>query len=137
MTYTEWAADEAVRKSELVKKLQAQNKSAAEIVAYFDFENMAKEEPLYCPLYSTNTKCHPIEKLNCFFCGCPYFVYDDNGIAVAQEKTVYSTCTINCTKGSKFHTDTAIHQDCSKCTVPHEPIFAYTKAPLYMKENNE
>jgi len=137
MTYTEWETYDNNRRKLIINKLQAQGKSTIEIVDYFDFDNMKNKENNYCDLYKTNTKCHDIEKLNCFFCGCPYFKYDDDGLSLENDKTIYSKCTINAIKGSKFITDTAIHHDCSNCIIPHRPTFVYTKIDKYIKELNK
>ena len=132
MTYSEWKIDEDIRKGILITKLQSQGKTTAEIVGYFDFDNMKEQEPDYCPLYLTSTKCHNIEKLNCFFCGCPHFEYNDDGIYTQQGKTVYSKCTINAPKGAGFLTDKAVHQDCSNCNIPHKPDFIRKEASQYI-----
>jgi len=137
MTYKEWDDSNATLKTQLILKLQGQNKSIEEIVSYFDFDNMIIHEPTFCGLYATNTKCHNLETLNCFFCACPHFKYDDKGLVKKADKTIYSTCKINAIKGSEFISENAIHQDCTKCDIPHRPYFAYRSATKYTKEFNE
>ena len=105
-----------------------------QIVDYFDFDNMKQLETSYCGLYADNTKCHDIEKLNCFFCGCPYFAYDDNGLAQSGDKTVYSKCIIDAIKSSEFISDKAIHQDCTNCDIPHRTAFVGRLADKVIKE---
>lgn len=59
------------------EKLEGNTKQ--EIIEYFRFENMVKNEPDFCPLYKDNKKCHDMEDLNCYLCACPHFRFDDNG----------------------------------------------------------
>ncbi len=125
MTYKEWADSEAFRRGQIVLKLKTQGKSIIDIVDYFDYENMRVMEPTYCGLYIDCIKCHNIEELNCFFCGCPYFKFDDSGIETKGEQVTYSTCTIDAIKGSEFITGNTIHQDCTNCDIPHRKEFAY------------
>lgn len=73
------------------------NKQQA-IFAYFDFDNMVKAEPDFCPLYADNKKCYDLERLNCYLCACPLFRFSDQGIAEQDDKSVFSDCTVN----SKF-----------------------------------
>jgi len=134
MTYNEWSKDEVARRNTVITKLKAQEFSTSEIVEYFNFENMVKNEPNYCPLYATSTKCHDREKLNCFFCGCPYFTYSDKGISQRSQKTVYSKCELNAIKSSEFTTETAIHLDCSNCEIPHRLPFVHANAGKIIKE---
>lgn len=128
MTYSDWHIENETKKSNLISKLEQDGLSNAETVDYFDFDNMIEKEPLYCGLYATNTKCHDIDKLNCFFCGCPYFIYDDTGLEQIKTKTLYSKCSINAIKGSQFISDDAIHHDCTNCDIPHRPSFAHRTA---------
>ena len=108
MTYEEWIEQHAKKHKALVTKLHYL--SDEELIEYFDFENMVKNEPEFCPLYKDNTKCHDIEKLNCYFCACPHF----------RLETHKSYCAINSKDGGFFEApDGFIHQDCSKCFIPH------------------
>lgn len=117
MTYSEWEADNIAKRNSLVLKLQ--HKTIDEIVKYFEYDNMIASEPDYCGLYKQGTKCHDIPNLNCYNCGCPHFIYDENGLDKLGTKVVYSKCNINAKDGSMFESDNAIHQDCSNCVIPH------------------
>ena len=52
MTYEEWFLKQGELHSNVMKKLT--NKSIDEIIEYFKFENMVKNEPDFCPLYKDN-----------------------------------------------------------------------------------
>ena len=117
MTYQEWANTHKEKRDKLVAKLS--DLSVVEIVDYFDYDNMVIKETDFCGLYKDNTKCHDIKGLNCYNCGCPHFIYDDNGLEVQDGITVFSKCNINAKEGSQFKSEAAIHQDCSNCTIPH------------------
>ena len=67
---------------------------------------MKIKEKDFCPLYDKNKKCHDIENLNCYLCGCPYF-------RVGKKR---SWCSIDAKDGY-------IHQNCSNCTIPHKIQF--------------
>ncbi|MBC8236684.1 MAG: hypothetical protein H8E76_00485, partial [Helicobacteraceae bacterium] len=90
-----------------------------QIIEYFDFENMVKQEKDFCLLYADNKKCHDMESLNCYLCACPNFRFDDKGIKKVGENTQYSFCDIESKDGSQGIYGEVIHQDCSKCGVPH------------------
>jgi hypothetical protein len=100
-----------------------QNLSDDEVIAYFRFENMVEKEPDFCPLYLENKKCHDIEVLNCYLCACPNFRFNDVGFKKVNEKTLFSTCSINSKDGATFETDDAIHQSCTACLVPHSETY--------------
>ena len=134
MTYTEWEQDNLINRTTLVKRLLADGLITSEIIDYFKFDNMVTNEPSYCGLYTTNTKCHDTDDLNCFFCGCPHFVFNDNGLKQLHNRTLYSSCKINSVKGSEFISDQAIHQDCTNCIIPHRQTFAEINAPKIIKE---
>jgi Zn-finger protein len=109
MTYEKWLESHANKHKKLLEKLS--HLSVQEIIDYFEFDNMVQNEPDFCPLYETNTKCHEIEQLNCYFCACPHF----------RLQTSKSTCAIECKDGGEFvGPDGFIHQDCSKCSIPHK-----------------
>ncbi|WP_198304890.1 hypothetical protein [Arcobacter vandammei] len=119
MTYKEWFLNQGNLHKEVMKKLE--NFTKDEILEYFKFENMQKNEPDFCLLYKENKKCHDIEDLNCYLCACPHFRFNDSGLSVNQDKkTIYSICSINSRKGSQFEGDDYIHQDCSNCDIPHK-----------------
>lgn len=130
MTYREWFDAHAKRHKALVDKLLAKGMDKAEIIDYFDFDNMVEAEPDFCPLYAEQKKCHPIEKLNCYLCACPNFRFNDGGlpkeftspsssILHSPSSIVYSTCSIDSKEGKPGVFGNAIHQDCSGCGVPH------------------
>lgn len=109
-----------------MKKLLSQSYTQDEIIAYFDFHNMVKNEPDFCPLYKEKNedgtigrKCHDMEPLNCFLCACPNFRFKDKGFEQKEGKTVYSYCDIDSKDGRQGVYGDAIHQDCSGCSVPH------------------
>ena len=107
----------------MVDKLLTQNFTQEQIIAYFDFDNMVKKENDFCLLYQTNTKCHAIEKLNCYLCACPHFRFHDDGIEKIEEKTKYSFCAIDAKNGSEATYGVAIHHDCSQCEIPHSASY--------------
>ena len=109
MSYQSWHQEHAQKHKKLLEKLK--ELSDEEIIEYFTFENMVVKEPDFCPLYKENRKCHDMENLNCYFCACPNF-------RVEEKK---STCSIKSKDGGSIEApDGFIHQDCSKCTVPHK-----------------
>ena len=118
MGYTEWFEKHANKHKQIVTKLREQNKTLEEIIEYFHFENMVKNENDFCPLYAKNKKCHEMEHLNCYMCACPNFRFSDVGVQQG-EKTKYSYCSVNSKNGRAGVYGKAIHQDCSKCTIPH------------------
>ncbi len=117
MTYTRWFDAHAKKHHKIVERLLAQGLNIEAIVDYFDFDNMVEKEPKFCELYKTNTKCHEMEKLNCYLCACPYFRFDDAGIRKQGNYLIKSECSIH--NGETFGHENIIHQDCSSCTVPH------------------
>jgi len=109
MAYNKWIKQHSIKHEKLMKKLS--HLSDAEVIEYFDYENMVKKEPDFCPLFKEPKKCHDIDELNCYLCACPNF-------RLSQAK---STCNINSKDGGSIVSkkDGFIHQDCSKCSVPH------------------
>ena len=108
MSYLSWHESHAKKHKQLLEKLSHLNDD--EIVEYFSFSNMVKNEPDFCPLYKENKQCHEMEDLNCYLCACPNF-------RVGMQK---SYCDINSKDGGSIKApDGYVHQDCSKCTVPH------------------
>lgn len=118
MTYKEWFLNHGNKHKKIIEKLK--HLSNDEIIDYFRFENMQKNEPDFCLLYKENKKCHDIEDLNCYLCACPYFRFDDNGLEKIENKTLFSKCSINSKKGSTFEGDDYIHHDCTSCVIPHK-----------------
>jgi hypothetical protein len=119
MSYTSWFEEHASKHKEIVQKLQKQEFTKEQIIDYFDFENMVKAEPDFCPLYAEHKKCHDMESLNCYLCACPNFRFKDEGLQKIEDKTQYSFCDIDSKDGAQGIYGQAIHQDCSKCGVPH------------------
>jgi hypothetical protein len=119
MSYTSWFDAHAAKHKKIVQKLQKQEFTKEQIIDYFDFENMVKAEPEFCPLYAEHKKCHEMESLNCYLCACPNFRFKDDGLQKIEDKTQYSFCDIDSKDGAQGIYGQAIHQDCSKCSVPH------------------
>lgn len=119
MTYSQWFEQHAKKHKTIIAKLLAQNFTQEQIIEYFEFSNMAKQEKEFCLLYETQKKCHDIPYLNCYFCACPHFRFNENGTKKVDEKTQFSFCAIEAKDGTLATYGEAIHQDCSNCTVPH------------------
>lgn len=117
MTYTQWFESHASKHTVIMKKLTYLTDT--EVIEYFRFENMVVNEPDFCLLYAENKKCHEIESLNCYWCACPYFRFNDSGFSIAEGKTLYSTCSIESKEGAQFVSDKSTHQDCTHCLIPH------------------
>lgn len=123
MNYTQWFTEHAQKHKVIVGKLLEKNYSKEQIIEYFDFDSMVKNEPDFCLLYKDNKKCHDMESLNCYLCACPNFRFDDAGIKKVGENTQYSFCGIESKDGSQGVYGDKIHQDCSKCGVPHHKAY--------------
>jgi len=121
VSYRSWFLEHAQKHKRIMEKLA--DYSTEEIIEYFRFENMLVNEADFCPLYTKNKKCHELEDLNCYFCGCPFFRFNDSGFDVVSQKPLKSYCQIDSKKGSLLEASTAIHQNCSACTVPHGEYF--------------
>ena len=121
MTYREWFQSHGRRHRAIVESLPPM--SAEALVDYFRYENMRQKHPDFCPLYAKNEKCHEMEDLNCYLCGCPSFRFCDEGIDRIEGKVRYSLCAVNAKDGRALETDNAIHQDCSNCLLPHRRSF--------------
>ena len=121
MSYNSWFQSHGEKHKKVVEKLSHLNDQ--EVIEYFRFENMVKNEPDFCPLYAKNQKCHDMENLNCYLCACPNFRFDDNGFEEIENRTLFSRCSINSKDGTEFKTDSAIHQNCSGCSVPHHKSY--------------
>ena len=119
MSYTSWFEEHAQKHKIVVEKLLLKGFTKEKIIDYFDFENMVKEEKDFCPLYVDNKKCHDMEKLNCYLCACPNFRFDDEGFGKVDGNTQHSFCDIESKDGRQGVYGDKIHQDCSKCGVPH------------------
>ena len=121
MSYSSWFQAHGEKHRAIMNKLMHLNNE--EVIAYFRFENMVEKEPDFCPLYKENKKCHDMEELNCYLCACPNFRFKDDGFKPVEEKTLFSTCDIDSKDGSQYISDTAIHQNCAGCTVPHHETY--------------
>ncbi len=121
MSYSSWFQAHGEKHKKIIDKLS--HLSDNELIKYFRFDNMVKHEPDFCPLYAKNKKCHDNEELNCYFCACPNFRFKDEGFETIEERTLFSTCNIDSKDGSQYISDTAIHQNCAGCFVPHSEAY--------------
>lgn len=133
MNYSDWYNGFCSSKNKIVQKLLDKEYDKKEIIDYFSFDNMIKSEVDFCLLYKDNKKCHDLEDLNCFFCACPHFKFDDDGLSSDGEKTTYSICSINSKDGSVFQYEDALHQDCSNCTIPHQKDYVLLNCDIVSK----
>jgi len=132
MSYKKWFDAHAIKHKKIIDKLIEKNYTNEEIVDYFDFDNMVKNENDFCPLYKEPKKCHEMENLNCYLCACPHFRFNDEGIEKYNNKTILSKCDIN--NGEEFVSKDVIHHDCSKCSVPHHKSFVLKNFSYNWKE---
>jgi len=123
MGYEIWVQEHADAHKKIIDKLTEQGLDKEQIIDYFDFENMKEKEPDFCPLYAQNKKCHAMKELNCYLCSCPNFRFNDKGFKKVNDKTLFSTCSIESKDGRQGIYGEAIHQDCSGCTVPHHRAY--------------
>ena len=123
MGYTSWVKEHASKHKKIITKLLSQGLDKEAIIAYFDFENMQQKEVDFCPLYKDNKKCHNMAELNCYLCSCPNFRFSDKGIKKVGTNTQYSFCSIDSKDGAQGVYGESIHQDCSKCQVPHHKAY--------------
>ncbi len=121
MSYKSWFINHGKKHKEIVDRLE--HLSDNELIDYFKFENMVEKEIDFCPLYAKNKKCHNIEDLNCYLCACPNFRFNDNGFKKIENRTLFSRCNINSKDGTQFKSETAIHQNCSGCNIPHSKSY--------------
>ena len=119
MAYSDWFNKHSQKHKKIVEKLLEKSYSQEQIIDYFDFENMKNEEIDFCPLYAKDKKCHDMESLNCYLCACPNFRFKDEGIKKIESATQFSFCAIESKDGRQGVYGEKIHQDCSKCSVPH------------------
>ncbi len=116
-TYSQWFQEHGEKHQAIMAKLT--HLIPDEVIRYFSFDNMVKNEPDFCELYKDNKKCHDMKELNCYLCACPNFRFKESGFNVREGRVLYSACSISSKEGGQFLTDDAIHQDCSGCGVPH------------------
>lgn len=121
MSYNQWFLEHAAKHRAIMDKLT--HLSEQEVIEYFRFENMVTQEPTFCPLYADHKKCHDTPELNCYLCACPNFRFNDQGFAKEEEKTLFSTCSIESPDGDRYVSETAIHQNCAGCLVPHRESY--------------
>ena len=134
MSYTSWFNEHAKKHNIIVQKLLKNGLEKEQIIDYFDFDNMLQKEPDFCPLYADNKKCHDMEKLNCYLCACPNFRFKDEGFEKLEDKTKYSFCDIDSKDGRVGVYGDSIHQDCSKCSVPHHKAYVSKNFDLDWKK---
>ena len=130
MSYAKWFEKHSKKHKIIVDKLRKQNYTKDQIIEYFCYENMQKNELDFCPLYKDNKKCHDMQKLNCYLCACPNFRFNDDVIKVIDGKKQYSFCDIDSKDGEQSIYGDKIHQNCTNCLVPHhksyvEKVFDY------------
>ncbi len=125
MGYKRWFDNHAKKHKQIVDKLLEKQYTKEQIIDYFEFENMCREEIDFCPLYAKNKKCHAVEDLNCYLCACPNFRFDDEGIEIIGQNTQYSSCDIESKDGKQGIYGEKIHQDCSNCLIPHSRDYIY------------
>ena len=123
MSYTSWFESHGKKHKEIVDKLLLKGLDQEQIIDYFDFDSMVKNEPDFCPLYAKNKKCHDMQSLNCYLCSCPNFRFDDKGLDKVEQRIRYSFCDIDSKDGRVGVYGDKIHQDCSKCGVPHHRAY--------------
>jgi Zn-finger protein len=114
MSYKAWFDAHAAKHRSIVDKLLLEGYTQEKIIEYFRWENLKETDEDFCPLFAQDKKCHDTNDLNCYFCGCPNFRFDDNA---PREK---SSCSINSKNGEQIEFDGIIHQDCTNCLLPHK-----------------
>ena len=121
MSYKKWFLQHASKHKAIVDTLS--HLSDDEVIEYFEYEHMRQKHPDFCPLYAKDKKCHDMDKLNCYLCACPYFRFDDDGLYQENGKIRYSVCFIEAKGREDFIKGDAIHQGCTRCTLPHQKSF--------------
>lgn len=123
MGYSAWFHKHAARHKAIVDKLLEKGCDKEQIIDYFDYDSMVKNEPTFCPLYKKGQKCHTMEHLNCYLCGCPIFRFSDKGLAEKNGLLQMSDCAAHRNTGKQIEKKGQLHQDCTYCTLPHERAF--------------
>jgi len=123
MGYGSWVKNHSLKHKKIVQKLIKKGLDKEQIIEYFDFDNMLKNELDFCLLYMQNKKCHDIASLNCYLCSCPNFRFKDEGVKKIDKNIQYSFCDIDSKDGKQAIYGTSIHQDCSNCSVPHHKAY--------------
>jgi uncharacterized protein (TIGR00303 family) len=134
MSYQKWFDAHAAKHAAIVQKLIENGMDKEQIIEYFEFENMRMNEPDFCPLYKEGKKCHEIEYLSCYLCACPNFRFSDGGLGKKDGADIYSECEVASKDGSQQDFGGKIHQNCSKCTVPHTKEYVTKKFNTIWKE---
>lgn len=116
MTYSEWFDAHAKKHAAIMKKLEGLDEY--DKVQYFIFENMVENEPDFCELYATKTKCHEMYELNCYMCGCPHFRIHQSPLK-HDDVEIHSSCSISSKRGKRSYRGNEVHQDCTGCSIPH------------------
>ena len=119
MSYKNWFENHAKKHKKIVDKLIASGQTKQQIIDYFIYENMVEKENDFCPLFAKGKKCHEMDELNCYLCACPNFRFNDESIKTVDDKKQYSFCDINSKYGKQSIYGDKIHQNCTKCTIPH------------------
>ncbi len=125
MSYIKWFEQHSLKHKNIVDKLLKKGFVKDQIIDYFDYDNMVKNEVSFCPLYAKDKKCHDMDELNCYLCACPNFRFNDNGIKKYEDKQQYSFCNIDSKDGKQSTYGDKIHQNCSLCTIPHHKDYIY------------
>jgi len=92
MTYLSCFEEHAQKHEKIMNKLLSKDFSKEQIIQYFDFDNMVKQEKDFCLLYKENKKCHDMQSLNCYLCACPNFRFNDEGITELDNTIQHSYC---------------------------------------------
>jgi hypothetical protein len=129
MSYLSWYIKSQKKYNILISSLQKRGFSKKNLIEYFRFENLSIKQSFFCPLFAKNKKCHNIANLNCYMCACDNFRLTTSG-------RVKSYCRLNL--GHKIESKGKIHQDCSKCSVPHkkryiEKAFKFKWNEMFLK----
>jgi len=125
MTYSSWLDDNRKKVAAIRGRLDKLGYTPEAVVAYFDYDNMRVQEPTHCPLYESGTKCHDISELNCYLCGCPFFLFNDTApYKVENGLEYYSKCAVDSRKAGEFIHDNKVHCNCAGCVVPHSKSVA-------------
>jgi Zn-finger protein len=135
MRYSDWYEKFVQRRDDIVDKLPLSD--ARTVADYFDYDNISRKDISFCPLFERGVKCHDMESLNCYFCACPYFRFDDDGLDEVDGKRLYSICTIDAPRGKRLIRGDVIHQDCSECTIPHSKSFVMKRLGKNGSEGDE
>jgi hypothetical protein len=125
MTYTDWRTSHDDKVKVILDRLENEGYNKEDVVKYFEFENMVEKEPSFCLLYAEKKKCHDIPNLNCLYCACPYFKFNEDGLRELDgNRMLMSDCTIGSRFSGEFAYDGKVHCDCTNCHIPHSKGFA-------------